>query len=437
MSDLLLLDAPAILPPPPLVARTGLVRAEHKVVRDDAGVFHPLGLTFFWGVYGWKYERPRVLDHLAWLQPKGYDYLRILAEVDWVGRSIEPWAWPDYAEQLCGFVDAAYDHGLRSEVTIVGGCQFDQTTGARRFVPTDLARQVATALVGREAKIMHYEMANEWFRLDKVTPADLMDMTRVVDAISPNLVSLSCPESDGAEQLREATKAAAGSSYTIHPRRSDHDHGWSHVRQGYDFKDFPAATWNNEPEGPQSSVEAMSDPLQLACCRLLGILCGGAGYVLHVGQGVTGVADPAHGRPQNMWEVPNIDAIMATVRACDALLPDGIENWTCVNNGRDTHPLPLPGDSGFWEGDHPGPSVNKNYAAINGADFVVILTGVKSAGATGPVPAGTARKAMHVEAFDPVTHARIAVADLAAGQGWTLPGRGDTMAAWLVRGRYV
>lgn len=436
MSDLLLLDGPVASVPPPLVARTGLVRSEHKVVRDDGGVFHPLGLTFFWGVYGWKYERQRVLDHLAWLQPHGFDYLRILAEVDWIGRAIEPWAWPDYAEQLCGFVDAAYAHGLRSEVTIVGGCQFDQETGDRRFVPKDLARQVASALVGREHTVMHYEMANEWARLDKVQPVDLMDMATVVKTISPNLLSLSCPEPDGYEQLKEATKAVGGTAYTIHPRRSSHDEGWSHVRQGYDFKDFPASTWNNEPEGPQSSVEEMSDPLQLACCRLLGILCGGAGYVLHVGQGVTGEADPNHGRPENMWEVPNIDAIMATVRACDALLPDGIENWKCVNNGRDDHPLPVPDDY-FWEGNHPGPALNKNYAAISGRDFVVILTGVKSAGTTGPVSAGTARKACHVEAFDPVTHDRIAVADLAAGQGWTLPGRGDTMAAWLIRGRVI
>jgi len=228
--SLLLLDAPALLPPPPLVARTGLVRAEHKVIRDDTGIFHPLGLTFFWGVYGWKYERDRVLAHLAWLAPKRFDYLRILGEVDWVGRSIEPWAWPDYAPQLQGFVDAAYDHGLRTEMTIVGGTQFDQTTGDRRFVPTDLARQVATALVGRESKVMHYEMANEWARLDKVGGQDLIDMTRVVDGISPNLISLSCPEADGYEQAREVTKAASGSAYTIHPRRSDHDAYWSHVR---------------------------------------------------------------------------------------------------------------------------------------------------------------------------------------------------------------
>jgi len=436
--SLLLLDAPALLPPPPLVARTGLVRAEHKVIRDDTGIFHPLGLTFFWGVYGWKYERDRVLAHLAWLAPKRFDYLRILGEVDWVGRSIEPWAWPDYAPQLQGFVDAAYDHGLRTEMTIVGGTQFDQTTGDRRFVPTDLARQVATALVGRESKVMHYEMANEWARLDKVGGQDLIDMTRVVDGISPNLISLSCPEADGYEQAREVTKAASGSAYTIHPRRSDHDAYWSHVRQGYDFKDFPADTWNNEPQGPQSSVEELSNPLQLACARLLGIMCGGAGYVLHVGQGVTGEADPNHGRPENMWEVPNIDAIMAAVRACDGLLPLGVENWKCVNNGRDDHPLPLHAHDGFWEDtDDRAPAVNKNYAAISGAEFVVMLTGCKSAGATGPVPAGTARKACHVEAFDPLTLAKVTEADLAAGQSWTVPGRGDSMAAYVVRGRYV
>ena len=90
------------------------------MVFDDVGVFHPLGLTFFWALYGWKFEREKVLAHLAWLQTKRFDYLRILGEVDWEGRTIDP-QWPDYEANLQGFVDAAYAHGMRVEITIVGG----------------------------------------------------------------------------------------------------------------------------------------------------------------------------------------------------------------------------------------------------------------------------------------------------------------------------
>jgi hypothetical protein len=458
MSEVLLLDGtPAT--PPGTIARTGIVRCERRVVRDDTGVFHPLGLTFFWALYGWKYEREKVLAHLKWLAPKKIDYLRILGEVDWTGRSIEP-SWQDYAATLQGFVDAAYDYGLRSEVTIVGGRQYDKDTGAQRFIPSELAAQVATALHGRESKVMHYECANEWNRLDKVGPQDLVDMARVLVAQTPNLVSLSTPQTSanaseadllaedkdssltGAAQMKALTKAAGANAFTIHPRRSSHDSGWSHVRQGYDFKDFDTSVWNNEGEGPQSSVVPMDNPLQLACCRLLGILCGGAGYVLHVGQGVTGEADLKHGRPEFMWQVPNIDHIMEVVRGVDILVPDGIENWQCVNNARDAHPLPLP-PNGFWEGSHGVEGVNKNYAAINGADWRVIHTGVRSRQTTGLVHVGTAKQVCHVEAYDParaylgLEAAHVATAELTAGQRWELRGRADTMAAYLIVGRYL
>ena len=463
MSDLLLLDGASVAAPG-WSARKGLVRAQNKVVLDDDGVFHPLGLTFFWALYGWRYERDRILEHLKWLAPKGFDYVRILGEVDWQGRSIDP-SWGP--EVIAEFVDAAYDHGLRTEVSIVGGRQYDENTGARRFVPQTYALRIAQALVAREHKVMHYECANEWARLDKVDMEDLIEMGSVLSQF-PHLVALSDPAGErehaaamdheggpeasaeqmaevkaeaisGYEQMINATKAAGCSAYTRHPRRSSHDNHWSHVRQGYDFKDFPGVVWNNEPEGPGSSVVSMTSPLQLACCRLLGIMCGGAGYVLHVGQGVLGIASPQYGRPANMWEVPNIDVIMKVVRDADALMPLGVENWQCVNNGRSNHPLPLDGHTGFWEGGagDRAPAVNKNYAAISNTAFVVMLTGVKSNGITGPVPAGTARRHCHVEAIDPVTHAVVFEGTLEPGQSFTVPGRGDTMAAYVVRGRYL
>jgi hypothetical protein len=451
-----------------LVARPGLVRSDRKVVYDDLGVFHPWGVTFFWGPYGWKYERDRVLAHFEWLQTRRPDYLRVLCEVDWTGRSIDP-AWPDYVPILQEFVDVAYDFSMRCELTIVGGRQYDKHDGHQRFVPTDLARTVATAMQGREHKVMHYEMANEFDRLDKVTMTELIAMGEVVVPIAPNLVALSRPKSSSATTtvrgrraqrvlaedksesdsgygaMRDATAAAGANAFTLHPRRSDTDFGWSHVRQGYDFKDFPGATWNNEPEGPQSSGESMDNPLQLACCRLLGIVCGGAGYVLHVGQGVTGEADPEHDRPENMWEVPNIDYIMDVVGGVDVLAPPGVENWKCVNNARDDHPLPLDGTAGFWEGSEGrAPAVNKNYAALSGdGRFVVIPIGVRSVEEIGPVPMTQgALRACHVEAYDPELahlgkdHARVAEANLEAGQPWSLPGRHDTMAAYLIEGVY-
>ena len=93
----------------PVKKRFGIVRANGRAVQDDDGLFHPLGLTFMWALYGWKFERDRIYQHLDWMKQFGYDYLRILGEVNWTGRSIEPFGWPDYQQVLAEFVDYAYD----------------------------------------------------------------------------------------------------------------------------------------------------------------------------------------------------------------------------------------------------------------------------------------------------------------------------------------
>ena len=36
--------------------RSGIVQANYHVLSDASGVFHPLGVTFFWALYGWKFE---------------------------------------------------------------------------------------------------------------------------------------------------------------------------------------------------------------------------------------------------------------------------------------------------------------------------------------------------------------------------------------------
>ena len=449
----------------PALARKGLVRANYKIVYDDDGIFHPLGLTWFPGIYMLKHERSRLMAHLKWFATKRFDYLRSLGECDWVGRSWGP-TEPDYFELLPEYVDLVYDHGMRLELTLVGGRQTDPETGRPRFIPSTFALRVADVLRSRAHKIMHYECANEWNRLDKVSMQDLERMGTVLGMATPNLVALSAPSGErehahlsaeeyetlmlaeekptqysGYDDMIQATKRAGCSAFTIHPRRSSHDYGWSHVRQGYDFKDFPGATKNNEPEGPQSSVVSMTNPLQLACCRLEGIMCGGASYVLHVGQGVTGTIDTNHGRPMNMWEVDNIDNIIDAVRGCDDLMPPGVENWKCVNNGRSDHPLPLDGRDGFWEssgGNDRAPAVNKNYAAVSEREFRVMLTGVRSQGTVGPVSATKgAHRRCHVEAWHPVTRRVVAEANLATGESWTVPGQSDTMVAYVVKGWYL
>lgn|SRR5678816_595007 len=408
----------------PIHKRGGLVRANGKAVMDDVGMFHPLGITFFWALYGWRHERERIYAHLDWLSQFDIDYLRILGEVDWEGRSILPFGWPDYQQILADYIDYAYDEcGIRTELTVVGG-HYQQ--GHESLV--------SDVLQGRHHKIMHLEVCNEYERLDKISRDNLVRVGKHLRQNTPNLVALSTPNVnvDGSyEDMIHLTKEAGANMYSLHTRRSDHDNKWSHVRQGYDLKNFPGPASNNEPQGPQSSVKTLDNPMQLAMARACGVVCNGAFYVLHVGQGVTGKADANHGRPENMWEVPNIDTIIKTVKQIEVALPDGIENWKCVNNGRDDHPMPLPDDA-FWEGSHDG-AVNKNYACINGNKFVEVLLGVKSNSEVGNVGVGKLRQDSVIKAIDG-HDARIQTITSTAGTDMSINGRKDTMAGYVICG---
>jgi hypothetical protein len=406
----------------PINKREGLVTYQGKAVKDFTGSFHPLGLTFFWALYGWKHERERIYQHLDWMKQFNFDYLRILGEVDWEGRSILP-EWPDYQQVLAEFVDCAYDqYGLRTELTIIGG-----------KYRKGIENKVVEALKGRENKIAHYEVANEWERLDKISREDLIRVGSFLRSNTPNLVALSTPK-DKYDDMIQYTRAAGVNMFTLHTRRSDHDVKWSHVRQGYDLKNFPFVISNNEPQGPQSSVKTLDNPMQLAMARATGIVCNGAFYVLHVGQGVTGLPSPNYGRPANMWEVPNIDNIMRHVRQVDSVLPEGIENWKCVNNGRDDHPMPLDPDlgEGFWEGDSDG-SVNKNFACINGDSFVEVLLGVNNENSSGITLVGNPIRDTTIVAHD-INDYSVAAGNVAKGGQLYLEGRKDKMKGYVVHG---
>ena len=310
MSLLLLSSSSARANP---IVRTGIVRAEHKALRDDTGVFHPLGLTFFWALYGWKYERQRIHDHLAWLAPKGFDYLRILGEVDWTDRSIDPpvdagnttpAAWPDYREQLRGFVDYAYDvHGLRSEIIDHRRAATRQEHGRAALCPRPtLARVVCEALVGAEHKVMLYEMANEADRLDKASMTDLVQMAQVVEGLDAE-PRVTVP---AGRLRRDESGDRRGGRVELHAALAAERSRLRLVAcaAGVRLQGLSARLLEQRTRrATELSGEEMSDPLQLACCRLLGVVCGGAGYVLHVGQGVTGEAEPDHDRPQDMWDV--------------------------------------------------------------------------------------------------------------------------------------
>lgn len=420
---------------PPVSKRTGVVLREGRAVRDDQGLFHPLGLTFFWSMQGWKYEREHFTSNAAWVAKKRIDYVRMLTEVGWDGREIDPSSpeWADWGPVLREVMDHWRSLGVRCELTLIGkGTNTD---------PVWLAQQVGDIIAeNRQDCVVDVECANEYSIYDGPTIEVMSKMARALQARIPNVIALSNPGDEGeAEELLVKAKQLGIAGYTLHLDRGPGDYKWRQVRQSYDMKNSrPLVSFSNEPVGPASSVSQNDNPLQLAMLRAVGVMCGGAGFVLHTGTGVfgDGKGHPTAGpRPPNFWEIQNIDAIVDALRNIDVLLPEGVENWQ-VANTQWTPPNPVTPfqPHNHWEGPE-GDGVNKAYGAL-APDGRVIQMPI---GVRGHVTLRASYPLHEVTVYDPLTLQPvqgIANQSFAQGQTMDLPGGGqDAMVAYIIHGR--
>lgn len=422
---------PMSIPGTPTNKRTGIVLGQGQASVDEQGQWHPLGTTFFWAMQGWKWERDRMQQNAAWLRSKGFDYVRILTEVGWENREIDPMLpqWSDYDSVLGEVVDYLYGLGLRVELCLIG-------KGTRND-PRDIARRVAGVIVqDRQHKVLNFEMCNEYDVGDGVSLEEMRAMADVVRQRCPNLIALSSP---GSWEDLEAAVTGPVNAFTYHPDRGSGDAKWRQVRQGYDFKNLRCWASNNEPPGPASSVQTNDNPLQLAMMRAVGVMCGGSGYVLHTGTGVfgNGVGHPTAGpRPANFWEIGNIDAICSAVRNIDRLLPEGVENWQ-VANTQWTPPNPV---APFQPHEHweelRGSGVNKAYSALASDGRVIQMP----CGVLHHVEMTASYPLAEVTVYDPLTCQPVPGFEnrrFDRGQKMDLPGAADSMCAYIIHGRRV
>lgn len=419
---------PGPIEPPPVVGRQGRVRLDGRSYLDDTGDFSPLGGTLFWAIRGWKFERDRVKQNIAYLGSHHWDYMRILGDVGWAGNEVDS-TWHDYVPLLGELIDWAYDQqGIRTQVTCWGGSNRN---------PLGVAHRVVEAVTGREHKVIFLEAANESFN-NGPDEATVREMVRILAATG----IITAPSSP--MPVDEATMAALMPDASLAPVHLDRAYGdlnWRFVRQPWDVKTFPWATAQNEPCGPQSSVNACSQPCQLTMSRAVGILCGAGAYVLHNAAGVSGQVDPNphHPRPANLWEMPGIDPIMQSLRSLDAFLPR-MEGWIPANNGWSAPNPQNPMDCSYlWQdGDGRTDGANKNYSAqfprLDGSpgQFVTLPSGIRAGGA-----AFTARWPSTVKVYKVSSDGVIRLhveGPLGAGAGMHLPGSDDSFTGYIVTG---
>ncbi len=357
-------------------ARQGVVFPDGKAIRDDGGNFHAEGLTFFWAMQGQHNDPARFLANVKFISEHNHpDYVRILAYVDWAGNNIDP-NWPDYEQTLATVIDTFYQYGIRVEVTIMGSPYSN---------PVELAHRVARVTSQRANKVIAIETWNEWSQNGGSISA-MIDMVRVLKAESGiALIGLS-----SGDDLNDAYVVSGATLRLVHPDRGPGDNDWRQVRQCYDAKDMSGVVDFNEPGGPNSSVNTLSGANQLALFRACTAQSGGAMWVLHVGDMVMGVRDPAHHRMPNIWQVgcetddmgantpdnpcPYIVTVLKAVRSIDPYLADSEENWRPKSAGNpNIQPQALKPDNAGSDG---FPVVNRAYAAFNGPNFVQTLLGV-------------------------------------------------------------
>ena len=427
------INLPALVSLAPVrVKRTGIVLAESRSVRDNQGLFHPLGLSLFWAMQGWKNEREHFKRNAEWAAAKKFDYLRILTEVGWTGREIDPTSpqWSDWGTVLREVMDYCYnDLGLRLELTLIG-----KGTSTK---PIWLAQEVSN-IIGEERshQVIDIECANEYTVHGGPSIDQMKLMARELRARTPNIIALSSPGDWDA--LKAATLDVGIKGFAVHSDRGSGDYKWRQVRQVYDFKNAdPFVVFNNEPAGPGSSVSTNDSPLQLAMMRALGVIMGGAGFVLHTGTGVfgDGKGHPTAGpRPANFDEIANIDAIVAALRGIDVLLPDGVENWKVqisrnTSSGSRVSPFT---PHNHWEGPS-GDGVNKAYSSIaSDGRWIQMPTGVR-----GHVVLTASYPLRDVVVYDPLSLQPREGVKTSYGQGETLdlPGGGtDAMVAYIIQG---
>jgi hypothetical protein len=425
--------------------REGLVRPLGRAYQDDTGIFRPKGCTFFWAMQGEQHTTAKFEAHLDYLVNRAHrpDEIRILAEVDWRDWSIDPYD-AAYEAVLGRVLDKASQRGLRCQITLIGGKQGDALYGT---VIDKVARVVNN---GRRHMVSCFEIVNEWDRLDKMTLPNIEKAARLLRFLMgpEHIIGLSRPkpkkgehDNSGYEAMIDAMIRCGANLFLLHLRRTDWEYGWDHVSQGYNFRlseGFPGR--NNEPKGPQSSDGGEDRPILIAMNRLTSVICNGGAYVFHPGQMVTGKIDAAHGRPDNLWEVPDIEACMdaAFHIGVDAQLPNGIENWRCVNNWRDAHPMPLPREA-FWSDEHYDETgyCNKNYACVQSNSWAVALNGMKSRRDDELVPAGYAARESEITIYDPLTAAVVFSGLVPRGEAPLVRGRENSEAGYLVIGRYL
>jgi hypothetical protein len=394
----------------------------------------------FWGVWGYKFDRARLEQHLQFLADHGFDYIRVLGEVggsNWHDRQVDP-RWPDYDRIIGELTDLAYTkYGLRVEWCLFGGVDFS-TTPALRNARID---RFARAMARREQAVLLTEIANEGWQNGFPHPTGTAELRALAARLRAQLAA------DGAKPLLRAVTSPGGPDVygshdrlapfrltyegtgvevgTVHTSRDRAGDGWHLVREvaGYrDLAGMPPVISNDEPIGPASSGTSENDPAKLVAHAIASYMSGMAAFTYHTNAGIYGGGarqiGPQAGQPrpqQDLWSFPRARAIAAGFKAMRAYVPPDIASWTFSDASAKGQP---------FESVQGAVAL---FSAVKDARFVAFPFGLQGRLTI------KATRAMTFTVIHPVTGATLQTVTLTAGQAFT---RAADPPAVFIAGNY-
>jgi hypothetical protein len=424
----------ASVPPGP-----DLPRLEGNAIADHGGPFLALGASYFSALRIARNDRNRLISDLDFLASSGFRYLRVLSMVgwnaSWQGMEIAPVgfqnqngvsvaAWPDYWQQFRDLIDLAYQHGLRTEVTIFADAQLMPDKTARL---QHLANLLAN-LSGREHKVILLEVANEaWqngFPGSQGT-ADLREFGKYLGDRTAIPIALSAPAGGTNDELTALYSGSAADVATVHFSRDlgTVEGGWFPVRDPWRVElasGVPPAS-SNEPIGPGSSVSRETDPVKLVMAAAFAWGANLPMYVFHSSAGV-----------RSLERFEDMAGAGDYARLAELLPPD-LPDWP-RNDGKEAA-APFTVFAGgqpnrFWP-EVPGAQngVVMNTGKAKGAEWVTLPIGILAGGVE-----LEARRAVSFQVLHPLTGQAVAELEKARGERFTLA-RGP--GAYVLRGVFT
>jgi len=386
-----------------VVQPRGSVRAYGSAIADDDGPFPALGASLFWGAWGFRHDRARLEQNLRFLAEHGFDYVRCLGTVGgpyWNDRQIDP-GWPDYDDVIGGLTDLAYDaYGLRVEWSIFGGTDLTETRAARAALVDRFARMA----VGREHKILLFEIGNESWHTGFPPPDGIAELRELVARLKQKLgefgakpilraitspASLDEPIDQAGIGYRAIYEGASADVGTVHLDRAYLEDGWRPVRQPWQYQfleAMPAVGSNDEPIGPGSSVASETDPMRLVMAAAVTYVSGMAAYTYHTRPGIWGggvwEVGPSSGQsrgPGDLWDFDQAREIVEGFRAMKRYLPPDLPAWRPLNGHWPGHPFQdsLAIDGQHWPETGASNGAVRIYAAEKDGRYVVAPIGVR------------------------------------------------------------